>query len=105
MLSNSSKLEGVGTESWKLLWSAAKEYSQKDAYLDDKKLYQHDRCVLCHQMLDEETKVRLQNFDTFITNELSQEAADAKKRYKIVLIPYQRILPKTRLLTDVYPLD
>ena len=44
VLSDSSKLEGVGTESWKLLWSAAKEYSQKDAYLDDKKLYQHDRC-------------------------------------------------------------
>lgn len=81
VLSNSSKLEGVGTESWKLLWSAAKEYSQKDAYLDDKKLYQHDRCVLCHQILDEETKTRLQNFDTFITNELSQIATDAKKRY------------------------
>lgn len=71
----------MGTESWKLLWSAAKEYSQKDAYLDDKKLYQHDRCVLCHQILDEETKDRLQNFDAFITNELSKEAANAKKQY------------------------
>lgn len=81
VLSDSSKLEGVGTESWKLLWSAAKEYSQKDAYLDDKKLYQHDRCVLCHQILDEETKDRLQNFDAFITNELSKEAANAKKQY------------------------
>lgn len=30
---------------------------------------------------DEETKTRLQNFDTFITNELSQVATDAKKRY------------------------
>lgn len=85
VLNDSSKLDGIGTDSWKLLWSAAKNYSQQVAYKDDKKLYQHDRCVLCHQVLDEETKHRLYNFDMFITNELSKEVNNAKKQYNDII--------------------
>lgn len=80
-LNDISKLEGIGTESWKQLWLAAKEYASREAYKDDHKLYQHERCVLCNQILDDKAKERLRCFDSFITNELSQNAATAKKEY------------------------
>lgn len=80
-LNDISKLEGIGTESWKQLWLAAKEYASHEAYKDNHKLYQHERCVLCNQILDDKAKERLRCFDSFITNELSQNAATAKKEY------------------------
>ena len=50
-LKDISQLDGIGTESWKRLWQAAKEYASREAYKDDNKLHQHERCVLCNQFL------------------------------------------------------
>lgn len=81
-LKDISQLDGIGTESWKRLWQAAKEYASREAYKDDNKLHQHERCVLCNQLLDQEAKERLQCFDSFITNELAKEAAVTKRQYE-----------------------
>lgn len=81
-LKDISQLDGIGTESWKRLWQAAKEYALREAYKDDNKLHQHERCVLCNQLLDQEAKERLQCFDSFITNELAKEAAVTKQQYE-----------------------
>ena len=81
-LNDISHLDGIGTESWKQLWQAAKEYASHEAYKDDNKLHQHERCVLCNQLLDQEAKERLQCFDSFITNELAKEAAVTKQQYE-----------------------
>lgn len=80
-LNDISKLDGIGTESWKQLWLAAKEYASHEAYKNDHKLYLQERCVLCHQILDDEAKKRLYSFDSFITNELSQKSIIAKKAF------------------------
>lgn len=80
-LNDISRLDGIGTESWKLLWSAAKEYASREAYKNSNNLYENDRCVLCNQILDNEAKERLYCFETFITNELSIEAEIIKKQY------------------------
>ena len=81
-LKDISQLDGIGTESWKRLWQAAKEYALCEAYKNDNKLHQHERCVLCNRLLDREAKERLQCFDSFITNELAKEAAATKQRYE-----------------------
>ena len=81
-LKDISQLDGIGTESWKRLWQAAKEYASREAYKDDNKLHQYERCVLCNQLLGQEAKERLQCFDSFITNELSKEAIVTKQQYE-----------------------
>jgi len=77
-------LEGVGTETWKLLWQSARDYSEHGAYpgkafpnaeLDAK-------CVLCHQPLCEEAKQRLISFEDFVKGELQKKAINAEQKLK-----------------------
>lgn len=74
-------MDGIGAESWKQMWIAAKEYARKEAYKSDVPLYQHERCVLCNQMLDQEAKRRLKTFESFITDKLSIQATQAIEAY------------------------
>jgi len=74
------KLDGVGSETWKALWEAARKYSMEEVYkgvsfpkIEDAK------CVLCHQDLDENTQKRMQGFDEFVKSTLETEAAYAEK--------------------------
>lgn len=77
------KIDGVSSHSWRALWEAAKKYSVDEAYkgqstsLDDK-----ERCVLCQQILDEDAKSRLSQFESFISNDLSKDASEADRNYK-----------------------
>ena len=43
-LKDISQLDGIGTESWKRLWQAAKEYALREAYKDDNKLLHEGSC-------------------------------------------------------------
>lgn len=81
VLSNVSQLEGVGNDSWKSLWKAAREYSNSFAYkevafpnTDDKSL-----CVLCHQEFNDEAKERLRHFESFIQGKLETDATTAER--------------------------
>lgn len=83
---SSSKLEGIGSESWILLWQAAKAYSVL-AY-PDKEFPVSDgsaRCVLCHQTLDSEAQQRFGDFERFVEGKLAAEADSAEKAYKDAL--------------------
>lgn len=77
-------LEGVGSDTWKLLWKSARDYSENVAYTD-KAFPNTDsdaKCVLCHQPLCEETKQRLISFEEFIKGELQKKAIDAEQKLK-----------------------
>lgn len=80
------KLEGIGSESWILLWQAAKAYSVL-AYPNEKFPVVDDsaRCLLCHQMLDTEAQQRFGDFERFVEGTLSAEADKAEKAYKDAL--------------------
>ncbi|CAD7742141.1 MULTISPECIES: AAA family ATPase [Gammaproteobacteria] len=85
-LVSSSKLEGIGSDSWILLWQAAKVYSVL-AYPNAKFPVANDsaRCVLCHQMLDPEAQQRFGDFERFVEGTLAAEADKAEKAYKDAL--------------------
>ena len=80
---SSEPVEGIGSESWRFLWEAARRFSDEEAFPD-----QHfpvpeltdapSRCVLCHQELSEQAKVRLRAFDEFVTADVEQTADEAR---------------------------
>ncbi len=80
VLAESSELDGIGSETWRTLWQAAREYSSEEAYpfhtfpntMDDAK------CVLCHQILDDTAKQRLNDFEIFITGKIETDAQAAE---------------------------
>ena len=73
-------LDGVGLESWKLLWEQARAYSEEVAFLGKVFPFTGDdaRCVLCQQSLSEEAKLRLVSFETFVKGELESLAQKAE---------------------------
>ncbi|SFD14793.1 AAA family ATPase [Tropicimonas isoalkanivorans] len=75
-------LPDIGSEVWKALWEAARDYSRASAYPDRPfpaiKIDAH--CVLCQQPLSEEASKRLSSFEAFVQDESKrreQEASDA----------------------------
>lgn len=83
-----AKLDEIGSQSWKALWKAALEYAQV-AYKNDNPLHTQERCVLCNQVLDADSRERLMAFEAFVDDKLSKEASIAKQEYdeRIKLLP------------------
>ncbi|WP_456680874.1 AAA family ATPase [Bradyrhizobium sp. USDA 3311] len=75
-------LPDIGSDVWKVLWEAARDYSRASAYPDRPFPVTEGgaHCVLCQQPLSEEAAQRLRSFETFVQDESKrreQEAADA----------------------------
>jgi energy-coupling factor transporter ATP-binding protein EcfA2 len=77
-----SELDGVATESWKLMWKYAREYSENHAYphLEFPNIRDNARCVLCQQELEDITKKRLSSFYGYITSTLQKDLESNKKQ-------------------------
>jgi energy-coupling factor transporter ATP-binding protein EcfA2 len=73
-------LNGVGSQSWKLLWEQARTYSEQVVYVGKTfPLTEEDaRCVLCQQSLDDNAKVRFLSFEKFVKGELESLANRAE---------------------------
>lgn len=76
-------LPGIGGETWRRLWMAAREYSLSDAYPG--KDYpvisvgaEAANCVLCQQPLLEQASARMKRFQGFVTGVLAAEADAAE---------------------------
>lgn len=84
VVANKSELQGVGSQVWRALWEAAREFSYQEAYknIDYPKVDNEAKCVLCHQPLDNNAKERLLSFDTFVKSKLESEATLAEKKYR-----------------------
>ena len=87
VLKDVSVLDGVSTETWRTLWTAARAFSTEEAYVDQDFPFTGDeaRCALCHQTLDEEAKVRMTEFETFVQGQLEKDASAAEKKLKEAL--------------------
>jgi len=79
-----AKLEGVGSDVWKELWSAARKYSEELAYTGQEFPHVQDDsvCVLCHQPLSEEAKQRFTSFESYIKDETQKQATEAAREAK-----------------------
>ncbi|SEA01973.1 hypothetical protein [Alkalimonas amylolytica] len=83
----SAKLEGVGTKTWLAMWEAAREYSataypKRDFPVNDT---EDSRCVLCHQKLDDDSRKRLDDFESYVKGQLELAAQAAELEYSTVL--------------------
>jgi len=74
-------LNGVGQESWRLLWNQARIYSESLAYTQQSFPVVGDeaRCVLCQQSLDADAKARLLGFENFVKQGLDASARTAEQ--------------------------
>jgi energy-coupling factor transporter ATP-binding protein EcfA2 len=82
-LFSSEPLPGVGGETWRRLWLAAREYSITDAYAGREfpVLSTPDAtetCVLCQQPLSAEASVRMGRFQAFVSGSLAATADQAE---------------------------
>jgi energy-coupling factor transporter ATP-binding protein EcfA2 len=79
-----AKLEGVGSDVWKELWSATRKYSEEVAYTGQEFPHVQDDsvCVLCHQPLSEEAKQRFTSFESYIKGETQKQATEAAREAK-----------------------
>jgi energy-coupling factor transporter ATP-binding protein EcfA2 len=84
-------LSGVGQESWKRLWEAARIYSTTVAYIGAAYPKTDDaaKCVLCQQELSTEAKERLTAFETFVRGKLEKDAklAEASLDQLLEVVP------------------
>lgn len=69
-------VDGVGSESWRYLWEAARDFSISEAYPSSAfpNIGENARCLLCHQELNEDSKNRLSRFEAFVQDRVQKEA-------------------------------
>lgn len=78
----SDPINAVGTDAWRSLWAAAREFSEKDAYpgRDFPVVEDGSACVLCQQPLSVEAADRLSRFDSFVKDNTAMKAEKAERR-------------------------
>lgn len=76
-------LPGVGSETWRLLWEAARSYSTKEAYKEEQFPFigEGARCVLCHQILEPPAQERLRRFQSYIKAQTQAKATVAASAF------------------------
>jgi recombinational DNA repair ATPase RecF len=77
-------LPGVGRDAWRVLWSAAKEYSVQVAYAGQPFPVVVEEggdvnCLLCQQPLSPEASARLKRFQSFVEGALAEAAENAEE--------------------------
>ncbi len=76
-------LPNIGSDVWKALWEAARDYSRASAYPDRPfpvtEIGAH--CVLCQQPLSEEASKRLSSFEAFVQDESKRREQEAATAY------------------------
>ena len=88
-------LEGVGGRAWRLLWDAARSFSEEAAYPSAEFPVLHAgtdpaRCVLCHQVLADEAAARLQAFDEYVAADVEETARETQRVFEGLAAVVQR---------------
>ncbi len=80
-------LTGVGSETWRTLWNAARTYSITEAYHSHEfPVVERDAvCVLCQQPLNDSAKDRLHRFEQFMIDTTARDALSAEQAFEATL--------------------
>lgn len=83
-------LRGVGSETWRRLWLAARDFSISEAYPAREfpvlnSVVNRERCVLCQQTLSSDASERFHRFQRYIQNVVAKDAEDAEREVKDTL--------------------
>jgi energy-coupling factor transporter ATP-binding protein EcfA2 len=95
----SAPLDGVGSDSWRLLWEQARVYSESEAYkgIEFPNISADSRCPLCQQALKVNAKDRFRKFEKFVKGELQKLAGKAEKAFKTLKVDIEEIISSRRL--------
>jgi energy-coupling factor transporter ATP-binding protein EcfA2 len=75
-LNGINTIEGFGSNPWRTLWDAAKNFANSNGMSDGENFPSDsslDSCVLCQQDLNEDAKQRLLVFNKFVLNDVSTQ--------------------------------
>ena len=91
-------LPGVGSDAWRRLWEAARNYSDQIAYPDRTypEAVDDEHCVLCQQPLQDAARHRQNSFEEFVKGAAQKAAEDASRE----LVDFRRELVKRRMSVD-----
>ena len=101
--SEKEPLRGVGSETWRELWEAARHYSETEAYRNEEFpfLEEDSRCVLCHQILSKEAKQRMRQFETFVKEETQNKADRLRKTLREEKVSIERITLVSQKISEL----
>nr|WIE93427.1 AAA family ATPase [Mesorhizobium sp. WSM4875] len=95
-------VSGVGGEAWRMLWEAARRYSEEVAYpAAPFPPAAEESCVLCHQVLSPDAKARLGSFENFIKADAEAQAAAAEREFSGALSASKARKLDIRLIAQV----
>lgn len=104
-LQNINTLEGFGTNPWRTLWEAAKNYAHSSNLSDGQNfpsLVSLEKCVLCQQELDENAQQRLTTFSRFVLNDISTQLNSINRTIQEKLNAYNSlVVPPIENLTEL----
>jgi energy-coupling factor transporter ATP-binding protein EcfA2 len=81
-LNSLNTIAGFGTNPWRTLWNAAKDFAHSNGMSDGQNFPSGgslEKCVLCQQDLDETARQRLQGFNNFILNDVSTQLSTTQR--------------------------
>lgn len=90
-LTQGALLDGVGSQTWKALWEAARAFSVAEVYPEKQfpNTQKGAKCVLCHQDLDGSSQKRLADFEGYVTGTLETIArqAEVSAKHRLESLP------------------
>jgi energy-coupling factor transporter ATP-binding protein EcfA2 len=102
-LFGTAAISGIGGEAWRVLWDAARRFSEGAAYrdrafpvVDDGSL-----CVLCVQPLTKPASARLASFEEFVRTDTQRAADHAQANLGKLLIEWAALWPKARSIPAI----
>lgn len=98
-------VKGVGTDAWRLMWNAAKEFAVKEvhpAHNDFPSDLSAEFCVLCQQKLGDDSAERLRKFNLFINDKTSKDFDSANQKLQETILGVGRInFPNLSIVEEV----
>ena len=79
-------IEGVGNNSWKLLWESARKFYNESTQTENfPEINKNSSCPLCLQDLDEDVKNRFSSFEEFIKNDIQKTFDEASNKFDLAI--------------------
>src|SRR5690606_3807983 len=77
-------IEGVGNNSWKLLWESARKFYNESTKTENfPEVNEESNCPLCLQELDGEAKRRFTSFEEFVKNDIQKTYDEASGKFNV----------------------
>jgi energy-coupling factor transporter ATP-binding protein EcfA2 len=110
-LNGLNTIEGFGTNPWRTLWDAAKNFANSNGMTDSQNFPSAasiEKCVLCQQELDEAAKLRLLGFGRFILNDVSTQFSAIQRDIEqktsdynnLAIAPFENFTELVQFITD-----